>query len=171
MLKTSAFSHPYRPHTLIYNWQEERADVKNERVQKPLPSQYDSYFSTTYESSFGTNRGEPPRPEVRNLQLPRSYAFPGHQPEFDFPEMKESVNTYLTEYRAGYCRNCQRALAPNDPAWSTTTKVCLHCKDRTYTIDPKPEPYTVTVDYPQNPAAKDRCLACMEISTGVKLIK
>jgi hypothetical protein len=103
--------------------------------------------------------------------VPRAYAFPGHQPEFDPPEMKASVNTYLTEYRAGYCLNCQRALAPNDPAWSSTTKVCLHCKDRTYTIDPKPEPYTLTVDYPQDPAAKNRCLACMEINTGVKIIK
>ncbi len=103
--------------------------------------------------------------------VPRAYAFPGHQPEFDLPEMKASVNTYLTEYRAGYCRNCQRALAPDDPAWSSTTKVCLHCKDRTYTIDPKPEPYTLTVDYPQDPAAKNRCLACLEINTGVKIIK
>ncbi|CAF4865854.1 unnamed protein product, partial [Rotaria sp. Silwood2] len=24
--------------------------------------------------------GDPPRPEVRNLELPRNYAFPGHQP-------------------------------------------------------------------------------------------
>ena len=102
--------------------------------------------------------------------VPRAYAFPGHQPEFDLPEMKSSVNTYLTEYRAGYCRNCKRALAPNDPAWSSKTKVCLHCKDRTYTIDPNPEPYTLTVDYRQDPAAKDRCLACTEINTGVKTI-
>lgn len=102
------------------------------------------------------------------ISVPRAYAFPGHQPEFDFPEMKESVNTYATEYRANYCVNCRRALAPDDPAWSTDTKVCLHCKDRTYTVDPKPEPYTLTVDYPQNPAIKDRCIACMEINPGAK---
>lgn len=84
--------------------------------------------------------------------------------------MKSSVNTYLSEYRAGYCLNCRRALSPNDPAWSSKTKVCLHCKDRTYTVDPNPEPYTLTVDYRQDPAAKDRCLACMEINTGVKLV-
>ncbi|CAF1215641.1 unnamed protein product [Adineta ricciae] len=171
MFQTSALRRPFGHQTLIYNWQEERADIKNERVQKPLPSQYDHYFNTTYESSFGTTHGDPPRPEVRHLELPRTSAFPGHQPEFDFPEMKASVNTYLSEYRAAYCRNCGRVLGPDDPAWSSATKVCLHCKDRTYTIDPKPEPYTVTVDYPQNPAAKDRCLACLEINTGVKMIK
>ncbi|CAF0778179.1 unnamed protein product [Rotaria sp. Silwood1] len=170
MLQPRSLHRPYSNQTLIYNWQEERADIKNERIQKPLPSQYDHYFPTTYECAYGTIRGDPPRPEVRNLELPRNYAFPGHQPEFDFPEMKASVNTYVTEYRAGYCRNCQRPLAPDDPAWSTTTKVCLHCKDRTYSIDPKPEPYTLTVDYRQDPAAKNRCLACMEINTGVKMI-
>ncbi|CAF4722034.1 unnamed protein product, partial [Rotaria magnacalcarata] len=62
---------------------------------------------TTYECGYGTIRGDPPRPEVRNLEIPRAYAFPGHQPEFDFPQMKKSVNTYVTEYRSGYCRNCQ----------------------------------------------------------------
>ena len=101
--------------------------------------------------------------------VPRPSAFPGHQPEFDGSRMKASVNTYLTEYRAGYCRHCQRALAPDDPAWSSKTKVCLHCKDRTYTIDPNPEPYTLTIDYPQNPAAKGRCIACQEINNGVKM--
>ena len=69
--------------------------------------------------------------------------------------MKASVNTYVTEYHAGYCHKCRRPLAPDDPAWSTTTKVCLHCKDRTYTIDSKPEPYTLTVDYRQDPAANN----------------
>ncbi len=38
MLQTSAFLRPYGHQTLIYNWLEERADVKNERIQKPLPS-------------------------------------------------------------------------------------------------------------------------------------
>lgn len=84
--------------------------------------------------------------------------------------MKASVNTYRTEYRAAYCPQCKRALAPDDPAWATDTKVCLHCKDRTYTVDPKPEPYTLTVDYRQDPAAKGRCLACTEINTGVKIV-
>ncbi|CAM2721391.1 unnamed protein product [Rotaria socialis] len=168
MIPARSVRRPYSNHTLINNWLEERADVKNERIQKPLPSQNDHHFGTTYECAYGTIRGDPPRPEVRNLELPRAYAFPGHQPEFDFPQMKTSVNTYLTEYRSGYCRNCQRALAPDDPAWPTTTKVCLHCKDRTYTVDPKPEPYTLTVDYRQDPAVKNRCIACMEINPGAK---
>lgn len=43
MLQTSALRRPFGHQTLIYNWQEERADVKNERVQKPLPSQV--YFN------------------------------------------------------------------------------------------------------------------------------
>ena len=39
MLQTSALRRPYNEQTLIYNWFEERADVKNERIPKPLPSQ------------------------------------------------------------------------------------------------------------------------------------
>lgn len=39
MLQTSALRRPFGHQTLIYNWLEERADIKNERVQKPLPSQ------------------------------------------------------------------------------------------------------------------------------------
>lgn len=39
MLQQSALRRPFGSETLIYNWFEERADVKNERVQKPLPSQ------------------------------------------------------------------------------------------------------------------------------------
>ena len=39
MLQQSALRRPFKSETLIYNWFEERADVKNERVQKPLPSQ------------------------------------------------------------------------------------------------------------------------------------
>lgn len=43
MLQTSALRRPYGNQTLIYNWLEDRADVKNERILKPLPSQV--YFS------------------------------------------------------------------------------------------------------------------------------
>jgi len=42
MLQTSALRRPFGHQTLIYNWQEDRADVKNERIQKPLPSQVNS---------------------------------------------------------------------------------------------------------------------------------
>jgi hypothetical protein len=44
MLQTSALRRPFGSQTLIYNWLEERADVKNERIQKPLPSQVDSSY-------------------------------------------------------------------------------------------------------------------------------
>jgi len=44
MLQASAFRRPFGSQTLIYNWQEERADVKNERIQKPLPSQVNSFY-------------------------------------------------------------------------------------------------------------------------------
>lgn len=43
MNQTRSLRRPYGNQTLIYNWQEERADVKNERIQKPLPSQVDSH--------------------------------------------------------------------------------------------------------------------------------
>lgn len=97
--------------------------------------------------------------------VPRHYAFPGHQPEFDFPQMKASVNTYVTEYRAGYCHQCQRPLPSDDPSWNSKTKVCLHCKDRIYTVDPNPDPYTLTVQYPQDPHRKNYTPAHQEIPT------
>jgi hypothetical protein len=85
MLQTSALRRPYGNQTLIYNWLEDRADVKNERILKPLPSQvYFSYLihslriyiylhSTiiillTYECGYGTVRGDPIRSEVRKLE-------------------------------------------------------------------------------------------------------
>jgi hypothetical protein len=68
MLQTRSPHRPYGNQTLIYNWLEERADVKNERIQKPLPSQYDHYFTTTYEGAYGTVRGDQIRPEVRKLE-------------------------------------------------------------------------------------------------------
>lgn len=42
MIQTSAQRRPFGHQTFIYNWQEERADIKNQRVQKPLPSQVNS---------------------------------------------------------------------------------------------------------------------------------
>ncbi|CAF0989995.1 unnamed protein product [Didymodactylos carnosus] len=152
MLPLSAARRPFGNETLIYNWREERADIKYERIPKPLPSQYDHYFGTTYEDAYGTMRGCPPRVETRGLELSREKAFPGHQPEFDTNQMKSSVNTYLTEYRAGYCRKCHNKLSPNDLAYNSSTIVCLQCTDRTYTINPNPEPYTLTVEYPQIPS-------------------
>lgn len=48
MLQTSALRRPFGSQTLIYNWQEERADVKNERIQKPLPSQVNFSYLTLF---------------------------------------------------------------------------------------------------------------------------
>ncbi|CAF5120766.1 unnamed protein product [Rotaria magnacalcarata] len=73
MIQARSVRRPYSNHTLINNWLEERADVKNERIQKPLPSQNDHYFGTTYECGYGTIRGDPPRPEVRNLESESSH--------------------------------------------------------------------------------------------------
>ena len=39
MMQKSEQHRPYGRQTMIYNWFEERADVKSERIQKPLPSQ------------------------------------------------------------------------------------------------------------------------------------
>ena len=44
MIQARSVRRPYSNHTLINNWLEERADVKNERIQKPLPSQVDSRY-------------------------------------------------------------------------------------------------------------------------------
>lgn len=49
MLQTSALRRPFGSQTMIYNWFEERADVKTERIQKPLPSQV--YLSSIFLSS------------------------------------------------------------------------------------------------------------------------
>lgn len=43
-----------------------------EHVLRERIFQYDHYFNTTYESSYGTVHGDPPRPEVRQLERNRS---------------------------------------------------------------------------------------------------
>lgn len=51
MMQKSEQHRPYGRQTCIYNWREERADVKNERIQKPLPSQVFHHLCT-YDVSF-----------------------------------------------------------------------------------------------------------------------
>lgn len=43
----------YSAGTLISNWNEDKYDVKSMSKCRPLPSQYDHYYVTTYRGSFG----------------------------------------------------------------------------------------------------------------------
>ena len=54
----------YRDGVLIYNWNEDKFDVKSISKLTPLPSQYGQYFHTTYKQSF--SKGQPKVPDLLN---------------------------------------------------------------------------------------------------------
>ncbi|EDO40911.1 predicted protein, partial [Nematostella vectensis] len=73
---------------LIGNWNEQRLDIKNLGQAKPIPSQYDHYFTTTHFKSYaipGVNRVPD---SLKHLEAREPTAFPGHQPEMDPPKLK-----------------------------------------------------------------------------------
>ncbi|XP_077985072.1 cilia- and flagella-associated protein 68-like [Glandiceps talaboti] len=91
----------YKPCTLIGNWNEKNFDIERVKVPKRLPSQYGHYFESTYDSCY--NKGPAQVPEVlKHLEARDSYAYPGHQPEFDSGETKAVYNSFQTTSRAAY---------------------------------------------------------------------
>lgn len=56
----------YADGILIYNWNEDKFDLKSMCQRTPLPSQFDHYYKTMYRSSF--NKG--PRKVPEDLKCP-----------------------------------------------------------------------------------------------------
>jgi len=87
--------------TLVGNYSEERFDLKQRLKSKPLPSQYNHYFDTTYDTDF--NKQEPKIPEdARGLKRYHPRTFPGHQPEVDTAQAKAVYNDWNTNSMASY---------------------------------------------------------------------
>lgn len=87
--------------TLIGNWNEERFDVSRLTQPRPLPSQYDHYFETTYRHAY--SKSPPSVPEVlRYSRGEEPKAFPAHQPQLDPPQLKQHYNSFLTSSTEAY---------------------------------------------------------------------
>lgn len=91
----------YSNDTLIGNWNEERFDNSIVKQAKPLPSQHNHYFESTYDQSYNFKPYEVPK-ELKHLKAPHPNAFPGHQPETDNAAIKSIYNSWETTTRAGY---------------------------------------------------------------------
>lgn len=50
----------YSDGTLIYNWNEDKFDLKKISQSTPLPSQFDHYYHTTYKRSFSKEQPKVP---------------------------------------------------------------------------------------------------------------
>ncbi|XP_008063785.1 UPF0686 protein C11orf1 homolog isoform X2 [Carlito syrichta] len=80
--------------TLMGNWNQERYDLRNIVQPKPLPSQFEHYFETTYGTSYNNKM---PLSTHRFKREP--HWFPGHQPELDPPRYKcTEKSTYMSSY-------------------------------------------------------------------------
>ncbi|XP_072033836.1 cilia- and flagella-associated protein 68-like [Amphiura filiformis] len=91
----------YSPNTLVGNWCEEKFDINRTRVPKRLPSQYEHYFESTHEESYG-KQPKPVAKELLHLSAPEARAFPASQPEIDPPSVKQEYNSFQTTSRAAY---------------------------------------------------------------------
>ncbi|ESO93723.1 hypothetical protein LOTGIDRAFT_203076 [Lottia gigantea] len=91
----------YGNSTLIGNWNEKRFDIGKAKETKPLPSQYNHYFESTYDTGYNLKNAGVPR-ELKNLKERHSHAFPSHQPELDLPSLKSQYNSWETTSRAAY---------------------------------------------------------------------
>ncbi|XP_046376139.1 UPF0686 protein C11orf1 homolog [Haliotis rufescens] len=109
--------------TLIGNWNEDKFDIRKERQAKSLPSQYNHFFESTYDSSYNPQPHEVPR-DLKHLKARHPYAFPGHQPELDRPALKATYNSWETTTRASYVHPSIRAqplTGPETPTAQTQT--------------------------------------------------
>ncbi|KAK3597988.1 hypothetical protein CHS0354_042341 [Potamilus streckersoni] len=91
----------YSRPSLIGNWNEESFDISRTRQAKPIPSQYNHYFETTYDTDYNKNPYEVPK-ELKHLKERHPHSFPGHQPEIDSAKVKSVYNSWETTTRSGY---------------------------------------------------------------------
>ncbi|XP_063111816.1 cilia- and flagella-associated protein 68 isoform X1 [Cavia porcellus] len=84
----------YSNRTLVGNWNQERYDLRNIVQPKPLPSQFQHYFETTYDTSYNTKL------LLSTHRFKREpHWFPGHQPELDSPPNKcTEKSVYMSNY-------------------------------------------------------------------------
>ncbi|KAK2148514.1 hypothetical protein LSH36_492g02002 [Paralvinella palmiformis] len=87
--------------TLVGNWNEERFDIEEQKKAKPLPSQHEHYFGSTYGANYNKKPIEVP-PQLKHFDARQPYAHPAHQPELDPPCLKEIYNSWETTSRAAY---------------------------------------------------------------------
>lgn len=92
----------YNTSTLIGNWNEQRFDINRISKPKPIPSQYNHYFETTYGSGYNTVDTNRVPESLKHLEAREPTAFPGHQPELDPPQLKKQYNSLLTTSRAAF---------------------------------------------------------------------
>ncbi|XP_055958912.1 cilia- and flagella-associated protein 68-like [Patella vulgata] len=90
----------YSNTTLIGNWNEKRFDISRIK-NKPLPSQYNHYFESTYDASHNVAPNQMPR-ELKHLKARHPHAFPSHQPELDHHSLKSQYNSWETTSRGSY---------------------------------------------------------------------
>merc|ERR1711979_186048 len=67
----------YSSKTLNGNWNEQRFDIRHEKMAKRLPSQYEHYFDTTYQIDYDTFPHKVPE-TLKHLKERQPHAFPHH---------------------------------------------------------------------------------------------
>uniref|UniRef100_A0A6I8RD92 Uncharacterized protein n=2 Tax=Xenopus tropicalis TaxID=8364 RepID=A0A6I8RD92_XENTR len=83
----------YSNKTLMGNWNQEHFDLSHLEKRKPLPSQYDHYYQSSYSSSYNKTK-------TGSLGFKREpHIFPGHQPELESLESKPlQKSCYMLDY-------------------------------------------------------------------------
>ncbi|XP_065827216.1 cilia- and flagella-associated protein 68-like [Oscarella lobularis] len=102
--RTTTSESAYKSSTLIGNWCEESFDDKRVTSPKPLPSQYNHYFTSTYGKSYGIAKPSGETAALQHREDTRPCAFPGHQPQFDLPALKAAYTGYRTTSSAAYTK-------------------------------------------------------------------
>jgi len=93
----------YRNDVLNGNWMENRHDVKIQSVARPLPSDYDHHYDSTYNVDYNKHRPKHCVHEsLKNLKRHHPHSYESHQPEFDSDYMKALYNSWQTTSGAAY---------------------------------------------------------------------
>ncbi|KAM4702981.1 cilia- and flagella-associated protein 68 [Rhinophrynus dorsalis] len=87
----------YSNKTLMGNWNQERFDLRKLEERKPLPSQYDHYYQTTYSCEY------PKMNTVTRVLKKEPHVFPGHQPELIPPEYRTPRKSCYTIDYGSHC--------------------------------------------------------------------
>ncbi|KAM8927675.1 cilia- and flagella-associated protein 68 [Pelodytes ibericus] len=87
----------YSNKSLMGNWNQERYDLCKLAERKPIPSQYDHYYQTSYSAAH------PKKDAGRQVFKEEPHIFPGHQPELDTSPGKNLKRTcYMIDYSNPY---------------------------------------------------------------------
>jgi len=92
----------YESDTLIGNWNEAKFDLKEIKKNKPLPGQYDHYYTSTNAEAYNMDPLHRYPEDIKMFKERLPHAYSVHQPELDSASHKVVCNSWQTTQRGSY---------------------------------------------------------------------